>query len=214
MTAMDAKTRFLLALLDIGAVQFGQFRLKLHEHRPDAPLSPVYIDLRLVRRFPTVKDLALDLYEELTRNLQFDVLADIPTAATPFVSSLSDRLGVGMISPRLSTKSYGMGTQVDGLLPEDSGRTALLIDDVITGADSKLEAAGTLERAGVRVRDIVVLVDREQGGTARLSRQGYRVHSAFTLGELLTLCADAGRIEANVIREIRRQLRSVQEWTG
>jgi hypothetical protein len=48
---MLVKNREQLAveLLNIGAIKFGNFRLKLHEKNPDAPLSPIYIDLRLLR---------------------------------------------------------------------------------------------------------------------------------------------------------------------
>ena len=43
-------------LLASGAVKFGAFRLKLHETQPDAPLSPMYVDLRVLRSFPDALD--------------------------------------------------------------------------------------------------------------------------------------------------------------
>lgn len=208
------KTALALALFDIGAIRFGSFRLRVHERYPDAPLSPIYIDLRLVRRFPEVKRLAVDHYEALAASLDFDLLADTPTAATPFTSALADRLDLGMVSPRVSGKSYGTGAQVDGLLPEDGGKTALLIDDVITAADSKLEAAAILEAAGLVVRDIAILVDREQGGRERLAQRGYALHAALTLSELLALYVAAGRLDQDQYCQIQQRLQAHKALTG
>ena len=33
-------------LVEVGAVKFGAFKLKLHRTKPDAPLSPHYFDYR------------------------------------------------------------------------------------------------------------------------------------------------------------------------
>ena len=80
----------------------------------------------------------VDVYEELIRPLQFDLLADVPTAATPLVSSLSDRLGVGMVTPRTDAKTHGSGASIDGLLNSDQGKRAVLIDDLVTMAVPEL----------------------------------------------------------------------------
>src|SRR3989344_4769836 len=86
------------SLFEIGAIKFGAFRLRLHETYPDAPLSPIYVDLRMLRRFPKEKALAIGQYEQLILPLRYDLLADIPTAATPIVASLLDRLYVGQVT--------------------------------------------------------------------------------------------------------------------
>jgi hypothetical protein len=57
-----AQERLALALFDVGAIKFGDFRLRLHEENPDAPLSPVYLDLKVLRRFPDAKEAAVDAY--------------------------------------------------------------------------------------------------------------------------------------------------------
>jgi len=40
------KEKLALDLFGLGKIKFGAFKLKLHEKNPDAPLSPIYIDLR------------------------------------------------------------------------------------------------------------------------------------------------------------------------
>ena len=73
-------------LFDINAIKFGAFRMKLHDTNPDAPLSPIYVDLRILRSFPKAMDAAIVLYIDMVKNLSFDILADVPTAATPIVA--------------------------------------------------------------------------------------------------------------------------------
>lgn len=46
----------------------------------------------------------------------------------------------------------------------------------------------------LKVTDVVVLIDREQGGPQHLAKNGLRLHSAFTLSALLKVCA-LGRLQ-------------------
>lgn len=188
----EAKKALALGLFDIGAIRFGQFRLKLHEKNPNAPLSPIYIDLRTLRSFPDVMDSAIKVYTELTSGRKFDCYADVPTAATPIVAILSHNTRIPMISPRKDEKKHGIKGPIDGTFRE--GQVALLVDDLITLADSKLEAISALEENGLKVHDVVVLVDREQGGVRELKKRGYSCHVAFKLKELLKFYLEMAKI--------------------
>ncbi|MBT9142330.1 MAG: Orotate phosphoribosyltransferase [Syntrophomonadaceae bacterium] len=188
----EAKKALALGLFDIGAIRFGQFRLKLHEKNPNAPLSPIYIDLRILRSFPDVMDSAIKVYTELTSGLKFDCYADVPTAATPIVAVLSHNTRISMISPRKNEKEHGIKRPIDGTFRE--GQVALLVDDLITLADSKLETISALEENGLKVHDVVVLVDREQGGVQELKKRGYSCHVAFKLKELLKFYLEMAKI--------------------
>jgi orotate phosphoribosyltransferase len=184
--------RLAAALAEAGAVKFGAFRLKLHQERPDAPLAPLYIDLRVLRSFPDQMDVAVDVYRRLLAGLEFDLLADVPIGSSPFVAVLSHLLRVPMVTPR-EPKGHGTGASVEGVFAP--GQTAVVVDDLVTRADSKLEAARRLESEGLRVRDIVVLVDREQGGREQLAAAGYTLHAAVTLSDLLTIYRRTGVID-------------------
>ena len=47
------------------------------------------------------------------------------------------------------------------------------------------EPGGGLQAEGLKVADVVVLIDRQQGGAARMASNGLRLHSAFTLTFIL-----------------------------
>ncbi len=208
---MTAKQRaFADALLSSGAVKFGAFRLKLHETQPDAPLSPIYVDLRVLRSFPDALDAAVAALAELiaARGLEFARYADVPMGATPLVAVLSHVTRIPMTTPR-EVKTHGAGGTINGAWTP--GETVLLIDDLVTHAESKLEAIRVLEANGLVVRDVAVLVDREQGGPEQLAAAGYRLHAAVTLSQLLAYWRATGGIDAATyerVQEYTRQARA------
>src|SRR5690348_3587106 len=138
-TLTEKQRAFADALLTSGAVKFGAFRLKLHETHPDAPLAPIYLDLRVLQSYPDALDATAEALRELieARGLVFSRYAGIPMAATPLVAVLSHLTRVPMITPR-EAKSHGAGGTINGAWTP--GETALAIDDLVTHAESKLEA--------------------------------------------------------------------------
>jgi orotate phosphoribosyltransferase len=200
---MTEKQRaFADALLATGAVKFGAFRLKLHETQPDAPLSPLYVDLRVLRSFPDALDAAVETLREMisARNLAFTRYADVPMAATPLVAVLMHLTRIPMITPR-EAKTHGAGGNINGAFTP--GETVLVIDDLVTHADSKLEAIRVLEANGLVVRDIAVLIDREQGGPEQLAAAGYRLHASLKLSQLLDYWRSAGAIDEATYEKVR-----------
>jgi uridine monophosphate synthetase len=196
----ELKNSLAKTFFEIGAIRFGSFKLKLHEARPEAPLSPIYVDLRILRSFPDAMDLAVKLYLEITKTLVFNIYADIPTAATPIVALLSNKTRKPMISPRMTEKDHGTGELIDGVY--EAGMVVLLIDDLITKADSKLKAISIIERNKLKVNDVVVVIDREQGGIAQLEERGYKCHTAYKLTELLLFYLNTGSIDKNLFDRV------------
>jgi uridine monophosphate synthetase len=175
-----------LTLFDIGAVQFGRFRL--HSGKE----SRIYIDLRVLVSFPHALRQVTSAYRKLLEQLEFDLLAATPLAGLPLGTALCLDLNLPMIYPRKTAKSYGTGKNIEGKW--HIGQTAVIIDDLITSGDSILETIAALKAAGLRVLDAVVLIDREQGGRALLHQQGYELHAVLTLPRLLDILVDHGRL--------------------
>jgi len=187
-----------LALHAAGCVQFGEFRLHSGE------LSPIYIDLRLLVSVPALLQSVARAMAALLRDLQYDRLAAIPYAALPIGTAVALEMNQPLIYPRREVKAYGTQRAIEGqFLP---GERVVVLDDVVTTGRSKLGAIAPLQAAGLRVEDIVVLVDREQGGAQQLAAQGYRVHSVLRLGQIVDVLARSGRISAQQCAQARAWL--------
>ncbi len=202
----EQKKALALELFNIGAIKFGAFKLKLHEKNPNAPLSPIYIDLRILRSFPAAMSLAVNVYKELISGITFDVYADVPTAATPIVAVIAHETKRPMITPRKDEKAHGNKYPIDGVFKE--GDIALLIDDLITNATSKVEAISVLENNSLKVHDVVVLIDRQQGGVQELAKHGYTCHVAYDIKELLQLYLENERISTQQYEQTTAYLKN------
>lgn len=219
----EAQDQLARALWDVGAIQDKRrspeghgFRLKLHERNPNAPLSPIYLNLRArwgvstkpgVLTVPVVWQAAQALVEHVEQcriRLDFFHVAGVPHAGDPFAQEFVSRIQPPAHLLQLGKAEGPDERQVTGIKAGNWRRdeVVLLIDDLITQADSKLEAIRALEAAGLQVHDVLVLVDREQGGRQELMRAGYRLHAIFTLRQLLDFYVERGLLEAALHEEI------------
>jgi len=85
------------------------------------------------------------------------------------------------------------------------GETALLIEDVITTGGSILTAVQTLKDSGIIVKDVLVLVDREQGGSQTLREASMTLHAYLRLIDIVETLHQEGKLD-------NRQYRMVQEY--
>jgi orotate phosphoribosyltransferase len=214
--------RIPLALFDIGAVDcIGYHELKLHEENPEAPLSPIFMNLRTPENPKPgpltpeiVDDIAALFFEYVTMyDIQFDFVVGIPNAGEPFAEAFcKPRQSGDSILLKLHKMVEVDGKRRIGTLTADSmdkifhGAKVLVFDDLITKAHSKLEAAEALEISGLKVTDFVVLVDREQGGSKEMAERGYAVHAMYPLSWLLEEFLQCDRINQEKYDEINAYL--------
>jgi uridine monophosphate synthetase len=169
--------QFASELHHIGGVKFGEFTLK------SGQTSPIYVDLRGLVSHPAVLRMAGEAFCAKLRGLQFDLIAGLPYAGLPLAVSASLAGDLPLVYPRKEAKDYGTQKRVEG--EYRPGQRVAVIDDVVTTGGAKLELIEPLTAAGLEVRDVVVLVDREQGGRQALREAGFELHALFTLRELL-----------------------------
>ena len=185
-------------LLSAGCIKFGEFTLK------SGLKSPIYIDLRQIITFPKLLQQIADAYLPVLHPLSFVRLAGLPYAAIPIATAISLAGNYPMIYPRKEAKSYGTKAEIEG--EYQAGETVLVIDDLATTGGSKFEAIEKLTGAGLVVKDVVVLIDRQSGAKESLAQAGYSLHAVLTIGQMLDYWEENGRVEKSKIEATREFL--------
>lgn len=177
-------------LYDAGCIKFGEFKLK------SGIMSPVYVDFRVLVTYPKLLALVAKHIAKKLDGLEFDRIAALPYAGLPIGVAASIKADVPMIYPRKEAKDYGTAKLIEGKY--ETGEQILIIDDVITDGGAKLEAIKPLEAAGLVVKDVVIILDREQGGKKILADAGYTLHSVMTLSEALDALVRIGKVSEDI----------------
>lgn len=201
MTAEALEIRKLvLKLNSIGAIKFGEFTLK------SGIVAPFYIDLRLLVSYPQVMKQVAKAYLGVLRKLRYDRLGAVPYTALPIVAAVSLLNNIPWIYTRKEVKDHGTKKQIEGEYKK--GERVVLIDDVVTNGASKFEAIGPMASEGLIVKDIVILVDREQGGKEELERKGYRLHSITSISKIINILLGEGKIGKGEYQKVKKFLQS------
>jgi uridine monophosphate synthetase len=183
------------ALLEAGCIKFGEFTLK------SGLKSPIYIDLRQVISHPKLLSQIAQAYLPLIANLRFSRIAALPYAAIPIATAISLAGDYPMIYPRKEAKTYGTKAEIEG--EYHAGETVVVIDDLATTGGSKFEAIEKLTGAGLVVKDVVVLIDRQSGAKESLAQAGYSLHAVLTITQMLDHWQETGKVKTAMVEKTR-----------
>ena len=192
----------ILKLYEINAVKFGEFKLK------SGIMSPIYIDLRITVSYPEVLKMVAEAMWQKVNAVKFDLICGVPYTALPIATVMSVEHQIPMIMRRKEVKDYGTKKAIEGKF--ESGQNCLIIEDLVTSGSSIFETIEPLQLEGLNVTDIVVLVDREQGGKKHLQEKGYNLHSVITISEMLEVLEAENKLEKDMVEKVKTFIQTNQ----
>jgi len=201
-TARDLETELSKILVKTGATKFGLFKLS------SGKLSPYYIDLRMIPGDPKALETVIEIYETMARSkigvTSFDRIAGVPTAGVPYASILAYTLSKPFLYVRRETKTHGGERRVEGqLFP---GERVVLVDDLITTGKNTLQAAEAIRAEGGQVEDVIVLIDRQEGGAAALAQAQLKLCAFTTVTRIARRLHESAVIEDDQYKAILAQI--------
>ena len=202
--ARDLEAELSKILVKTGATKFGLFKLS------SGKLSPYYIDLRMIPGDPKALETVIEIYETMARSkigvTSFDRIAGVPTAGVPYASILAYTLSKPFLYVRRETKTHGGERRVEGqLFP---GERVVLVDDLITTGKNTLQAAEAIRAEGGQVEDVIVLIDRQEGGAAALAQAQLKLCAFMTVTRIARRLHESAVIEDDQYKAILAQIGS------
>lgn len=166
------------ALIKERALKFGDFTLA------SGKKAKYYLDGKQVTLFSSgARLIAEGILDHLSDNMPRAV-GGMAIGADPITGAVVAMAGArGMdlagFLVRKEAKGHGTNRFVEG--PVTAGDEVIILEDVVTTGGSSFLAIERCEEFGLKVRGVVAIVDRLQGGGEAFREKGYPFHALFTV---------------------------------
>jgi orotate phosphoribosyltransferase len=169
------RARFVAALKEAGALQFGTFALA------SGRTSSYYVDIKRAVTRPELLRTIADGIEPYARTA--DRIAGVELGAVPIAAAVSLASGKPFLMVRKASKEHGTKHDYEGEL--NRGDCVLFVEDVVTTGGTLRGAIERLRSHGAVIEDCVCVVDREEGGKMLLAEVEVRLHALLSAKDLM-----------------------------
>jgi orotate phosphoribosyltransferase len=149
--------------------------------------SDYYLDMKPTMFSPEGLNLIADIvYDMLREDRSVDAVGGLELGALPITNAVSmrswaDRPIDGFVV-RKEKKGHGTDRKIDGNFRPNS--KVVLFEDVTTRGGSVMEAVHAVRARGATVTKIITIVDRLEGATENLQKEGIELVPVFTIRDL------------------------------
>ncbi len=122
---------------------------------------------------------------------------------------LAYELNIPLLVIRDKEKSYGSGDTILG--DYNKGGALSIIDDVITTGESKLEVIERIESQGLKVKDVIVIINRSRHAESLLKNRGYNLRYIWHIEEIVDILYRTGVIDSDKVKKVKEFLEGEEE---
>ncbi len=175
---MDYDEAVLIDLIRQQSLKLGDFVLA------SGKKAKYYLDCRKVTLDPQgANQIAAGILDLLGHSLP-DAIGGMAIGADPISAAtitLAGQRGLSLkgFIVRKESKQHGTGRDVEG--PVESGMSAVIVEDVVTTGGSAIKAIEKAEAFGLKVREVIAIVDRLEGGKEAFAERGYPLRTLLTI---------------------------------
>lgn len=171
----------LVALVREKALKFGNFTLASGKQ------ATYYLDCRQVALDSVGARLIGEGMLELIEDDMPELVGGMAIGADPITGAIVTLAGIRDVAlrgvmVRKESKGHGTGRFVEG--PYAAGETVVIVEDTVTTGGSSLLAIERCEEVGLKVKRVLAIVDRLEGGAEAFAERGYELTPLLTIKDL------------------------------
>jgi orotate phosphoribosyltransferase len=160
------------------ALRFGDFTLASGKQ------AKYYLDCREVTLDAQGARLVGEGMLELLGGDMPDLVGGMAIGADPITAAILTLAGMRDVPlrgvmVRHEAKKHGTGKFVEG--PFREGESLVVVEDVVTTGGSSLLAIERCEAVGLKVKRVLAIIDRLEGGREAFAERGYELTTLFTV---------------------------------
>lgn len=168
----------LIELVREKALKIGKFTLASGKE------ASFYLDCRQVTLDSRGANLIAEGFLDLLGENVPDAVGGMAIGADPITAAiitLAGQRGLALngFIVRKEAKAHGRGRDVEG--PVQEGQNVVIVEDVVTTGGSSLKAIERVEAFGLKVQEVIAIVDRLEGGREAFEERGYQLRTLFTI---------------------------------
>lgn len=168
--------------------------------------SPIYCDNRVTLSFHAIRTYIRQQFVQIIRE-EFGVVEYIAGVATGGIAQaalVAQEFGIPMVYVRSEKKSHGMENKIEGRV--ETGKSVVVIEDLVSTGSSSLAAVNALTEAGFIVKGMVAIFSYNMASAQKnFTDSKCRL---ITLSDYNSLIQEA--LESNYIND--DELRSLVKW--
>ena len=141
----------------------------------------------------------------IKEEIEFDLLATVPTSGLVFTSALAYEIFKPLIYIRKEAKGYGVNNLIEGKFEKEN--KVLLIDDVITTGKSLVHAVDIIRRRNLKINTVLALLFRGNEQTIQtFTQMGIDLKFLISIKEISNIISSKNLMG----EEDRKKLREVK----
>jgi orotate phosphoribosyltransferase len=149
--------------------------------------SNYFLDLKKTMFHPQGAALAAEIILDMIRDdTDVEYIGGLEIGAIPIVVAVAalswPQRPIKAFFVRKAVKDHGAAKLIDGQFR--AGATVILFEDVTTTGGSLMKVAQAVREQGCRIKKVLTIVDRLEGATENLKREGLDLVPIFTMDEL------------------------------
>lgn len=176
----DTTDKMVKMLSDTGSLLYGDYILA------SGKSSPYYFDSKLLTLDPEGAKVVGEYFFNKIADTGVAAVGGMALGAIPIVNAvalISHLKGHNLpgFYVRKEPKAHGTQNLIEGKFPKAPNAPVAILDDVVTGGGSILQAIKAVEDCRNPITEVMCILDRSEGGKDMLLEHGYELKSMFSV---------------------------------